>query len=121
MGGMNLYRSLPIPFRRSKPTRASLEPMTLVGIELLPEIFREEVEQFLKEHSLSPAGRLRPRMGRSGNMWLVVFGPSVQDGKTGLGSSPVDALRAFNRGFGRVNGPPEEGQSIHQACASDGA
>lgn len=73
-----------------------------MAIESLPARFRQEVEQFLKEHPLSPAGRLRPRIGQSGGVWLALLGPSVQDGKVGLGPNPVSALHAFNRGFGRA-------------------
>jgi len=77
--------------------------MTPVSIESLPAQLRKEVEQFLEEHPLSPAGRLRPRMGFSGGVWLALLGPSVQEGKVGFGPNPVSALRAFNRGFGRVD------------------
>jgi hypothetical protein len=76
--------------------------MTPVAIEALPAKCRKEIEQFLKEHPLSPAGRLRPRIGQSGTTWFALLGPNVQEGKVGFGASPVIALRAFNRSFGRA-------------------
>ena len=72
-------------------------------IEALPAPLRAEVEQFLNERPLSPAGRLRPRIGRRGDNWLAVVGFSVEEGKVGIGATPVSALVAFNRGFGRVS------------------
>ncbi len=80
--------------------------MTPLPIESLPAEVRKEVEKFLEEHPLSPAGRLRPRLGQTSGMWLALLGPSVQEGKVGFGTSPVSALRAFNRGFGRANEQP---------------
>lgn len=80
--------------------RRDLRP---ASIESLPAAARREVEKFLEEHPLTPAGRLRPRMGRDGDSWVAVLGPSVSDGKVGFGPSPTCALQAFNRGFGRVS------------------
>ena len=73
-----------------------------VAIESLPAQLRREVEQFLDLHPLSPAGRLRPRMGLNGTTWYALLGPNVQEGKVGFGATPVIALRAFNRNFGRT-------------------
>ena len=73
-----------------------------VAIEMLPSKLRAEVEQFLKQHPLSPAGRLRPRMGLNGTTWYALLGPNLQEGKVGFGATPVIALRAFNRNFGRT-------------------
>lgn len=82
--------------------------MTPVAIESLPAKSRKEIEQFLKQHPLTPAGRLRPKIGLSGTMWFALFGPSVQDGKVGFGSTPIIALQAFNRSFGRTTRAGEE-------------
>ncbi|MDQ6859960.1 MAG: hypothetical protein M3032_02215 [Verrucomicrobiota bacterium] len=41
-------------------------------------------------------------MGLKGTMWYALLGPNFQDGKVGFGASPVTALRAFNRNFGRA-------------------
>ncbi|MBA3385466.1 MAG: hypothetical protein H0T95_02385 [Chthoniobacterales bacterium] len=81
-----------------------------VPIESLPATQRKEVEEYLRAHPLSPAGRLRPRIGRHGENWIALLGPSLADGKVGFGSSPTNALQAFNRGFGRATeAPPAAG------------
>jgi hypothetical protein len=77
--------------------------MSPVAIESLPSKSRKEAEEFLRKHPLSPAGRLRPRMGVQGSTWYALLGPNVQEGKVGFGATPVTALRAFNRNFGRTN------------------
>jgi hypothetical protein len=73
-----------------------------MAIEALPSKSRKEIEAFLSEHPLSPAGRLRPRMGLRGSTWYALLGPNLQEGKVGFGATPVTALRAFNRNFGRT-------------------
>lgn len=76
--------------------------MSPVAIESLPSKSRKEAEEFLSKHPLSPAGRLRPRIGLRGSTWYALLGPNVQEGKVGFGATPVTALRAFNRNFGRT-------------------
>jgi len=76
--------------------------MMPIAIESLPAKNRKEVEQFLTEHPLSPAGRLRPRIGLNGKTWFALLGPNVEEGKIGFGPTPVTALHAFNRNFGRA-------------------
>ncbi len=88
--------------------------MTPVAIEALPAKSRKEIEQFLTQNPLSPAGRLRPRMGLNGTMWYALLGRNVQDGKVGFGATPVSALRAFNRNFGRTTA---EGENSSPAMA----
>jgi hypothetical protein len=76
--------------------------LTPVQIEALPLQCRKEVEQFLNEIPVTPAARLRPRLGIDGGMWVAVLGSSsLQEGKCGFGLTPINALRAFNRDFGR--------------------
>jgi hypothetical protein len=70
-----------------------------VPIEKLPRHIRLEAESYLRAYALTPASRLRPKLGMNGDIWLAVVGPSVQEGVTGFGSSPVAALRAFNRNY----------------------
>jgi hypothetical protein len=80
-------------------------PVTLItpiAIEALPSKLRRDIEDFLRIHPLSPAGRLRPRIGQSGTTWYALLGPNLQEGKVGFGATPVIALRAFNRNFGRT-------------------
>jgi hypothetical protein len=73
--------------------------VTSLAIEELPSIIKEDVEDFLKRHPLSPAARLRPKMGMVGDVWLAFIGPKLQRGANGLGYTPRDALEDFNRHF----------------------
>jgi len=70
-----------------------------LAIEELPAVIKEDVEDFLENHPLSPAARLRPRMGMVGDIWLAFIGPEVRRGASGLGETPRDALTDFNRHF----------------------
>ena len=76
----------------------SLE-MTSLAIEELPTAIKEDVEEFLESYPKSPAARLRPRMGMIGDIWLAFVGPKLRKGATGLGHTPRDALKDFNRHF----------------------
>ncbi len=73
--------------------------MTSLAIEELPPVIKKDVEEFLENHPGSPAARLRPRMGMVGDIWLAFIGPNVRQGGSGLGHTPCDALRDFNRHF----------------------
>jgi len=70
-----------------------------LAIEELPTVIKQDVEDFLESHPLSPAARLRPRMGMVGEIWLAFIGPEVRHGASGLGQTPRDALTDFNRHF----------------------
>jgi hypothetical protein len=73
--------------------------VTSLAIEELPMAIKEDVEEFLGNHPRSPAARLRPRMGMIGDIWLAFVGPKLRSGATGLGHTPRDALKDFNRHF----------------------
>jgi hypothetical protein len=73
--------------------------VTSLAIEELPEMIKQDVEEFLENHPRSPAARLRPRMGMLGDIWLAFVGQKVRTGATGMGHTPCDALRDFNRHF----------------------
>jgi hypothetical protein len=73
--------------------------MTSLAIEELPPVIKMDVEEFLENHPRSPAARLRPRMGMVGDIWLAFIGAEVRKGAGGLGHTPRDALRDFNRHF----------------------
>jgi hypothetical protein len=68
-------------------------------IEELPDIIKADVEDFLQTHPRSPAARLRPKMGMTGDLWLAFLGTRLRKGATGLGDTPRDALEDFNRRF----------------------
>jgi hypothetical protein len=73
--------------------------VTSLAIEELPAVIKEDVEDYLGNHPRSPAARLRPRMGLVGDIWLAFFGPKLRTGASGLGHTPRDALKDFNRHF----------------------
>jgi hypothetical protein len=73
--------------------------MTSLAIEELPHLIKENVEEFLENHPGSPAARLRPRMGMVGDIWLAFIGTKLRRGTSGLGHTPRDALKDFNRRF----------------------
>ena len=73
--------------------------VTSLAIEELPRAIKEDIEEFLVDHPGSPAARLRPRMGMIGDIWLAFVGPKLRTGATGLGYTPRDALKDFNRHF----------------------
>ena len=73
--------------------------VTSLAIEELPIAIKEDVEEFLESYPKSPAARLRPRMGMIGDIWLAFVGPKLRTGATGLGHTPRDALKDFNRHF----------------------
>ena len=73
--------------------------MVSLAIEELPAVVKEDVEDFLENHPLSPAARLRPRMGMVGDIWLAFIGSKMRQGASGLGHTPQDALEDFNRHF----------------------
>jgi hypothetical protein len=70
-----------------------------LAIEELPPLIKEDVEEYLKNHPGSPAARLRPRMGMVGEIWLAFVGSELRHGASGLGDTPRNALRDFNRHF----------------------
>ena len=73
--------------------------VTSLAIEELPVAIQEDVEEFLGKHPGSPAARLRPRMGMVGDIWLAFIGSKLRTGASGLGHTPRDALKDFNRHF----------------------
>jgi hypothetical protein len=87
-----------IPKSKVRRTVVSLN-VTSLEIEELPSVIKEDVEDFLENHPRSPAARLRPRMGMVGDIWLAFIGPELRRGASGLGQTPRDALKDFNRHF----------------------
>jgi hypothetical protein len=73
--------------------------MISLQIEELPSVIREDVEDFLETYPRSPAAQLRPKLGVVGSVWLAYIGPKLQQGASGLGQTPRDALEDFNLRF----------------------
>ena len=68
-------------------------------IEELPDIIKEDVEDYFETHPRSPAARLQPNLGMAGDVWLAFIGSELRRGASGLGNTPRDALEDFNRHF----------------------
>ena len=92
---MDCFQSLQV---QSKADARFLN-VTSLAIEELPGVIREDIEDFLENHSRSPAARLRPRMGMAGDTWLAFVGTELRCGASGLGDTPREALDDFNRNF----------------------
>jgi hypothetical protein len=73
--------------------------MVSLAIEELPAVIKADVEDFLETNPRSPAARLRPRIGMVGDIWLAFVGPELRRGASGLGDTPRNALKDFNRHF----------------------
>jgi hypothetical protein len=73
--------------------------VTSLAIEELPSPIKEDVEEYLEDHPGSPAAQLRPKIGMADDVWLAFIGPELQEGASGLGQTPRDALDDFNRHF----------------------
>ena len=96
--GRGLIRN-DVPFYVRRVHRARFLNVTPLAIEELPTVIKADVEEYLENHPRSPAARLRPRMGMAGDIWLAFIGPELRHGASGLGQTPRDALRDFNRHF----------------------
>ena len=70
-----------------------------LAIEELPAVIKADVEDYLENHPGSPAARLHPRMGMVGDIWLAFIGSELRRGASGLGNTPRNALKDFNRHF----------------------
>ncbi|HEP8326530.1 hypothetical protein ACP3VF_10335 [Pseudomonas paraeruginosa] len=46
-----------------------------------------------------PSAIYRPKLSIDGNMWCALYGENLQDGVAGFGSSPAEAMDAFNRSW----------------------
>jgi hypothetical protein len=68
-------------------------------IEQLPGTLKREVRRFLSEHPRSAAARLRPDVALLRGVWLAFVGPKLRERAAGIGSSPCEALKDFNRHF----------------------
>jgi hypothetical protein len=73
--------------------------MVSLQIEELPPIIWEDVEDFLEAHPRSPAAQPRSKRRTVGSIWLAHIGPKLQQGASGSGPTPRDALEDFNRRF----------------------
>jgi hypothetical protein len=41
----------------------------------------------------------KPKLYRDGNLWCVLFGPNIQEGVCGFGTSPDKAMKDFDKAW----------------------
>ncbi len=61
--------------------------MVSLQIDELPDIIREDVEDFLETHPRSPAAQWRPKLGVIGSVWLAYVDTKLARGASGLGQT----------------------------------
>jgi len=56
----------------------------------------EQMELYCAAHPGSPSAVCRPQLSFRGDLWIVLLGPSVEEGIVGIGPTVSAALRAFD-------------------------
>ncbi|MCK7176008.1 hypothetical protein L8P05_18980 [Enterobacter cloacae] len=56
---------------------------------------KEDIRMIFSEYA-TPAAIYRPTLSQDGNAWLAIYG-DLPTGVVGAGSSPEEAMRAFNK------------------------
>ena len=56
----------------------------------------QEVIRGDSSESIRPSVLYKPKLGREGNQWGVLYGDNLQDGVAGFGKSPDAAMRDFD-------------------------
>lgn len=46
-----------------------------------------------------PSAVYRPKLSIDGDQWYALYGENLQDGVAGFGSSPAEAMAAFNKAW----------------------
>lgn len=52
----------------------------------------------------APSVIYKPKLMRDGNAWIALLGDNLQDGVVGTGSTPAEAMRAFDRAWYETTG-----------------
>jgi hypothetical protein len=68
----------------------------------------EQMELYFAAHPGSPSAVRRPRLFVRGELWIVLLGPSVEEGIVGIGPTVTAALRAFDAQYLAGLRPPAE-------------
>jgi hypothetical protein len=68
----------------------------------------EQLELYCEAHPGSPVAVRRPRLFVRGELWIVLLGPSVEEGVVGIGPTVTAALRAFDTQYLAGLRPPAE-------------
>ncbi len=67
----------------------------------------ERMERYCMAHPRSPSAMRHPQLLNRGDTWIVLLGPSVDEGIVGFGCSVEAALRAFDAQYVRGGRSPE--------------
>jgi hypothetical protein len=68
----------------------------------------EQMELYCEAHPGSPSAVRRPKLFVRGELWIALFGPSVEGGIVGIGPTVTAALRAFDAQYLAGLRPPVE-------------
>jgi hypothetical protein len=68
----------------------------------------EQMKHYCVEHPGSPSAVRRPQLFFRGDLWIALFGPNVEEGIVGIGSTVRAALRAFDTQYVAGQRPPNE-------------
>lgn len=55
-----------------------------------------EMAAYCEEHPRSPSASIRPKLMRRGQVWIALFGSTLEEGIAGIGHTIQSALRAFD-------------------------
>src|SRR5215467_12202720 len=67
----------------------------------------EKMELYCTGHPGSPSAARRPQLLYRGQLWIALWGPSIEQGIVGIGQTVEAALRAFDVQY-RVSLPPPD-------------
>lgn len=77
-------------------------------VSLAMQAIREYFCQTAAEMSY-PSALFKPRLFIDGNRWCALYGDNLQEGVAGFGSSPEEAMTAFNVAWKtKLPEPPKE-------------
>ena len=62
------------------------------------ECVAQEYNLAAQEHQ-RPCVLFKPTLSRDGNMWCALYGCNLQEGVSGFGRTPAEAMTAFDKNF----------------------
>lgn len=54
----------------------------------------------------------QPKLSRDGNMWCALFGDNLQEGVSGFGKTPRQAMAAFDHAWDQAHGASTYGVNL---------
>ncbi len=68
----------------------------------------EQMDLYCEAHPGSPSAVRQPKLFVRGELWIALFGPSVEEGIVGIGPTVTAALRAFDAQYLAGLRPPAQ-------------